>query len=166
MKKYRVFIGEKEYQIVIDGERVQINGEEAYAGIHFLNENGLFMVEKDDGKREYHIKPQDDGTYRVTTRGMQVDAVIEEDRGQGRRRAAKKEEGLISAPIPGVVMEVRVKEGDTVEKDQVLVVLESMKMLMEFKAPIPGTVEKVAVSKDQKLEKGDEMVRLKKAEKL
>jgi biotin carboxyl carrier protein len=51
-----------------------------------------------------------------------------------------------------------------VEKDQVLVVLESMKMLMEFKAPIPGKVEKVAVSKDQKLEKGDEMVRIKKAE--
>lgn len=164
MNKYRVFIGEKEYLIEIDGERIKINDEEAYAGIHFLNENGLFMVEKDEGKREYHIKPQDDGTYRVTTRGLQVDAMVEKDRGQGRRRGAKKEEGLISAPIPGVVMEVRVKEGETVEKDQVLVVLESMKMLMEFKAPIPGTVEKVAVSKDQKLEKGDEMVRIKKAE--
>jgi biotin carboxyl carrier protein len=164
MDKYRVNIGEKEYLIEIDGERVQIDGQPVYAGIHFLNQNGLFMVEKDAGKREYHIKPQEDGTYRVTTRGRQVDAMVEPERGRGKKRAEKKEEGVINAPIPGVVMEVRVQVGDTVEKDQVLVVLESMKMLMEFRAPIPGEVEKVSVSKGQKMEKGDEMVRIKKGE--
>ena len=164
MDKYRVFIGEKEYLIEIDGDQIQIDGQPVFAGIHFLNENGLFMVEKDDGKREYHIKPQADGTYRVTTRGLQVDALVETERGRGKKRVEKKEEGVIHAPIPGVVMDVRVQPGDVVEKDQVLVVLESMKMLMEFRAPIPGEVEKVSVAKEQKVEKGDEMVRIKKGE--
>ena len=162
MDKYRVFIGEKEYLIEIDGDQVQIDGQPIYAGVHFLNQNGLFMVEKDEGKREYHIKQQEDGTYRVTTRGLQVDAMVEPEHGHGRKRANKQEEGVIAAPIPGVVMDVRVQPGDIVEKNQVLVVLESMKMLMEFRAPIPGEVEKVSVAKEQKVEKGDEMVRIKK----
>jgi len=167
MEKYRVFIGENEYLIEIDGERVWIDGQPAYIGIHFLNENGLFMVEKDSSKREFHLKPQDDGSYRVTTRGLQVDALIEPEKGRGRKRAGKegkKDAGLIIAPIPGVVMDVPAAEGSAVEHNQVLVVLESMKMLMEFRAPFAGVVEKVAVSKGQKLEKGDEMVRIKKGD--
>jgi len=164
MEKYRVFIGENEYLIEIDGDLIQIDGQPVYAGIHFLNENGLFMVEKDAGKREFHIKPQEDGTYRVTTRGLQVDAVVEPEKGRGKKRAEKKEAGAITAPIPGVVMNVLVREGDAVAQNQVLVVLESMKMLMEFHAPFEGIVEKVAVSKDQKVEKGDEMIRFKKTE--
>ncbi len=160
MDKYRVFIGENEYLIEIDGERVWIDGQPAYIGIHFLNENGLFMVEKDSGKREYHLKPQEDGSYRITTRGLQVDAVVEPEKGKTRKRAEKKETGAIDAPIPGVVMNVLVAAGDSVELNQVLVVLESMKMLMEFRAPVAGVVEKVSVSKGQKVEKGDEMVRI------
>jgi biotin carboxyl carrier protein len=50
--------------------------------------------------------------------------------------------------------------GDPVDANQVLVVLESMKMLMEFRAPFAGIVEKVQVVKGQNVEKGDEMVRL------
>jgi len=42
------------------------------------------------------------------------------------------------------------------------VVLESMKMLMEFRAAFAGVVEKVLVSEGQMVEKGIEMVRLRK----
>jgi biotin carboxyl carrier protein len=165
MDKYRVTIGEHEYLIEIDGERVWIDGQPAYIGIHFLNENGLFMVEKDSGKREYHLKQQDDGSYRVTTRGLQVEAQIEPEKGRTRKRTGKegkKDAGSIDAPIPGVVTNVQVAVGDNVEHNQVLVVLESMKMLMEFRAPFAGVVEKISVAKGQKVEKGDEMVRIKK----
>lgn len=165
MDKYRVTIGEHEYLIEIDGERVWIDGQPAYIGIHFLNENGLFMVEKDSGKREYHLKQQDDGSYRVTTRGLQVEAQIEPEKGRTRKRSGKegkKDAGFVAAPIPGVVTNVQVAVGDNVEHNQVLVVLESMKMLMEFRAPFAGVVEKISVAKGQKVEKGDEMVRIKK----
>lgn len=160
MEKYRVFIGENEYLVEINGDRIQIDGQPVYAGIHFLNENGLFMVEKDAGKREFHIKSQEDGTYCVTTRGLQVDAIVEPEKGRKKKRLEKKEAGAITVPIPGVVMNVLIEAGDTVEHNQVLVVLESMKMLMEFRAPFEGLVEKVSVAKGQKVEKGDEMVRI------
>jgi biotin carboxyl carrier protein len=164
MEKYRVSIGDKEYLVEIDGERVRVDGQEVYAGIHFLNDEGLFMVEKDESKREYHIKSQGESSYRVTTRGLQVDAVVEPEHGRARKRAEKKDAGAITAPIPGVVTNVQVEEGQQVEHNQVVVVLESMKMLMEFRAPFAGAVEKVCVKKGQKLEKGDEMVRIKRGE--
>jgi biotin carboxyl carrier protein len=124
----------------------------------------LSKIEKDAGKREFHIKPIEGDTCQVTTRGLQVDAVVQSEKGRRRKRhAEKKEAGTITAPIPGVVMNVLVREGDAVEQNQVLIVLESMKMLMGFRAP-EGVVEKVAVSKSQKLEKGEEMVRIKKAD--
>ncbi len=163
MEKYRVFIRENEYLIEIDGDRIWIDGQRVYAGIHFLNEDGLFMIEKDAGKREFHIKPKEGDTYQITTRGLQVDAVVQSEKGRrGKRRTEKKEAGLITAPIPGVVMNVLVKKGDSIDENQVLVVLESMKMLMEFRAPFEGIVENVALSKGQNVEKGDEMVRIKK----
>ena len=147
MEKYHVTISDKEYEVGIDGERVWIDGQEVYAGIHFLNNDGLFMLERDEGKREFHIKPRDEDVYQMTTRGLQVETVVQPERARGKKREVKKDEGSINAPIPGVVVKVLVAAGDTVENNQVLVVLESMKMLMEFRAPFVGKVEKVLVSK-------------------
>ena len=160
MEKYRVYIRDKEYLVEIEGDQVFIDGEPYYAGIHFLNAQGLFMMDPDASKREFHIKNQDDGSFLVTTRGLQVDAVVEPEKGIKKKRAEKTDEGSITAPIPGVVMEIRAKEGDAVIQNQVLIVLESMKMLMEFRAPFAGIVEKISVKQGQKLEKGDEMVML------
>jgi len=162
MEKYRVYLRDKEHLIEIDGEKIYIDGEPYYAGIHFLNDNGLFMVEKDDGKREFHIKSQDDGSYQVTTRGLQVDAIIESEKVPRKKRTEKSFSGDIDAPISGVVMDIKVTQGETVKQNQVLVVLESMKMLMEFRAPFKGKVQKISVTNNQKLEKGDQMIRIEK----
>jgi biotin carboxyl carrier protein len=160
MEKYHVFLRGRKYLIEIDGDKVFVDGEPYYAGIHFLNESGLFMIEKDTEKREFHMKPKADGTYLVTTRGLQVDALVEPEKGRKKKKAEKEDSGEITAPIPGVVMEIRVQVGETVEANQVLVVLESMKMLMEFRAPFAGTIEDIAVEPGQTLEKGDVMIRM------
>ena len=160
MDRYTVRIGDDAYIVEIDGDQIWIDGQQVYMGIHFLNDEGLFMVEQESGKREFHIKPQADGTYRVSTRGVQVEAIVESGREGSHQPAEKKDAGLISAPIPGVVMNVLVHTGDAVEQNQVLVVLESMKMLMDFRSPFPGRVENVAVAKGQKVEKGDRLVQL------
>ncbi len=54
--------------------------------------------------------------------------------------AAGDGEGGITAPMPGKVIEVRVREGQPVERGQVLVVLEAMKMRNELASPRAGTV--------------------------
>jgi biotin carboxyl carrier protein len=160
MEKYRVLIEGKEYLVEIEGDRVWFDGQEVYAGIHFLNNDGLFMIERDEGKREFHIKPREEDIFQVTTRGLQTDVVVEPEKQRRRKIEQKKDASLISAPIPGVVMDLKVAELDWVDANQVLVVLESMKMLMEFRAPFEGQVEKIFVTKGQSVEKGNDMIRL------
>ena len=154
MEKYRVSLLGKEYLIEIDGDKIFVDGEPYYAGIHFLNEDGLFMVEKDDGKRKFHITLQEDGSHLISTRGLQINAQIEPEKGRRKKPAAKIDAGKITAPIPGVVMGIHVAIGDQVKMNQVLVVLESMKMLMQFRAPFSGKIENIAVETGQKIEKG------------
>ncbi len=116
--------------------------------------------ERDDHKREFHIKSFDEDTYQITTRGLQKKAVVLTDKKGKKKSKEKKDAGIIQAPIPGVVMNVNVSVGDKVEANQVLIVLESMKMLMEFRAPFEAVIESVKVAKGQHVEKGNEMVRL------
>jgi acetyl/propionyl-CoA carboxylase alpha subunit len=64
----------------------------------------------------------------------------------------------ITAPMPGVVSGVRVREGETVEAHQILVVLEAMKMENAITAPVDGLVEHLLVKTGQVVKRGDILV--------
>jgi acetyl-CoA/propionyl-CoA carboxylase biotin carboxyl carrier protein len=66
----------------------------------------------------------------------------------------------ISAPMPGVVLAVRVREGEAVEAHQVLLVLEAMKMENAVAAPVDGTVARLLVRPGQAVQRGDVLVEL------
>ena len=53
----------------------------------------------------------------------------------------------VKAPMPGNILEVRVKDGQAVQAGDVLFILEAMKMENEIMAPAAGTVSGVAVQK-------------------
>ncbi|MBR2427005.1 MAG: biotin/lipoyl-binding protein [Lentisphaeria bacterium] len=52
----------------------------------------------------------------------------------------------VVAPMPGTIIRVEVNEGDAVEADQVVAVIEAMKMETEIKAPAAGTVKSILVA--------------------
>lgn len=64
----------------------------------------------------------------------------------------------VSAPMPGNIIRVDVKEGDKVTSGQVLVILEAMKMENEIVAPKDGTVAQVVTSKGAVVETGSPLV--------
>ncbi|KAI0328419.1 hypothetical protein GY45DRAFT_1326262 [Cubamyces sp. BRFM 1775] len=66
--------------------------------------------------------------------------------------------GALRAPMPSVVVEVRVKEGERVEKGQPVVVLESMKTETVLRAPVAGVVRAVGCKKGEMVEEGRELV--------
>jgi acetyl-CoA carboxylase biotin carboxyl carrier protein len=66
----------------------------------------------------------------------------------------------VAAHITGTVWEIRVNVGDEVQEEQVLVVLESMKMEMPVESPESGTVAAILVEKGQAVEEGEVLVRL------
>ena len=61
----------------------------------------------------------------------------------------------ITSPLPGVIIEVSVKEGQAVKAGQKVAVIEAMKMENEVAAPCDGTVKHIAVTKGQVVAAGD-----------
>lgn len=66
----------------------------------------------------------------------------------------------IVSPMPGNIIDIRVKAGDMVKKNQVILVLEAMKMENEIVAPADGTVLSIATSKGAMVNANEELVRI------
>jgi acetyl-CoA carboxylase biotin carboxyl carrier protein len=66
----------------------------------------------------------------------------------------------VCAHITGTVWKIEVKEGDIVEADQTVVILESMKMEMPVEAPQAGRVSRINVAEGQAVEEGDVLLSL------
>ena len=64
----------------------------------------------------------------------------------------------VNAPMPGNIVRVEVKQGDTVKAGQILVILEAMKMQNEIVAPKDGTVAQVVVNTGDKVDTGAALV--------
>lgn len=65
----------------------------------------------------------------------------------------------VKAPMPGLVLDVLVSPGDSVEVGQKILVLEAMKMENAIKSPTAGVVASINVSKGQAVDKNYVLIR-------
>lgn len=72
----------------------------------------------------------------------------------------KANEEAITAPMPGNILAIRVSVGETVVENQVVAVLEAMKMENEIVAPRGGTITAIATSKGNAIDVGEAIVYL------
>ena len=66
----------------------------------------------------------------------------------------------VEAPMPGTILRIDVKAGDSVNEGDVLCILEAMKMENEIVAPAAGTVASINVNQGQSVNSGDLLVSL------
>jgi acetyl/propionyl-CoA carboxylase alpha subunit len=78
----------------------------------------------------------------------------------GESASAALQDGDVKAPMPGTILKVAVKAGDSVEANQPLVIMESMKMEMTLSAPTATTVQQVLCTEGQLVEMGAVLVKL------
>jgi methylmalonyl-CoA carboxyltransferase small subunit len=104
-------------------------------------------VEEETGKREIP-NPVIPPKARVSVRERPVST------------RATVEDGAITAPLPGVVSDIRVSKGDPVDAGAVLLVLEAMKMENEIHSPSSGVVEEVYVGVGEQVGRGAPLVKV------
>lgn len=75
-----------------------------------------------------------------------------------RSASAPRGEGGIVAPMPGLVLGIRVKEGEGVAAGQTLMVMEAMKMENAITTPYAGTVSRIYVREGDSISEGDLLV--------
>ena len=66
--------------------------------------------------------------------------------------------GAVTAPMPGRITSIKVREGDRVKEGDVLLILEAMKMENEIASPRSGVVREVMVKEGASVNRGDPLV--------
>ncbi len=100
------------------------------------------------------------GTYYAMVRGKAHRIQVHDDLPQQPRARAAVAEGevIVRAPLCGLVVEVCVGQGDRVEENQLVAILESMKMENEIRAPRPGTVRGIQAQAGAVVREGDPLL--------
>ena len=66
--------------------------------------------------------------------------------------------GGVKSPLPGVILDIKVKEGDEVKKGQTVIILEAMKMENSINADRDGKVASIKVSKGESVLEGTDLI--------
>ena len=80
---------------------------------------------------------------------------------EAKTSSSASDDDSVKSPMPGTILSVNVTKGDKVNKGQVLLVLEAMKMENEIISPKDGVVESVNVNKGENVESGALLVVIK-----
>lgn len=76
----------------------------------------------------------------------------------GMTELASKKINQVKAPMPGLILEIKVTEGSDVKKGDPIMILEAMKMENVLKSPGEGTVKAIKVKKGESVEKNQVLI--------
>ncbi len=161
--KYVTIIEDQRYEIEIDHDgSVLIDGAER--DVDFLNLGGSLFSVITENKSLEAVIDDDAGKIAVMMGGRLFEAQVLDERALlllQRRGGQRPSSGELHAPMPGLVVQVAVESGQTVEKGETLVILESMKMQNELKSPVAGIVGAIQAQAGQAVDKNALLVEIK-----
>jgi glutaconyl-CoA/methylmalonyl-CoA decarboxylase subunit gamma len=164
MRRYTLDISDREF--VIDVQELSADQFEVVVG----DESYQVTLSSDENLAEAVITPglqaNADGTPRVSAASKVAKVRKEPSPAAAAAPAARKPsgpagKGALCAPMPGVILEVSVKAGDTVERGQQVAILDAMKMHNVIGAPRAGTIAEVFVEAGQNVDHGAAIVSFK-----
>lgn len=142
---------------------VEVEGRRLDADFVRLPDGEVYSLLVDGRSHEVRVSHRGetlDVTANGTTIPVEVRSPLEKllSQGVGDRRRSHGE--VITAPMPGAVVAIRVKPGDVVRPGQPVVVLEAMKMQNELASQNGGVVSEVLVSEQTPVSAGQPLVKL------
>ncbi len=159
---YIVKIDDREFKLDIMREgsrfRLLINGREMHAEIAspYSNNHLALIIDNKlynivfDAENKISVNEEE---YTAEIYDEQVHRLIKTS-----PEAGRKQEVVITVPMPGLVIDVEVEEGESVKAGQGLAVVEAMKMQNEIKSPLDGVVKKVFIKKGQTVNSREKLI--------
>ena len=156
-----------ELRVSFDGRALDVRYEE----VDRLGQVALYLGhpehaegESNGSAKAYAVSIEGNATQaQVTVAGHLYQIALEDERERAAHDAERtraKGGGDLKSIMPGVVIKLLVKEGDTVAKGQPLLILEAMKMQNEIGAPSDGRVQALHVREGQAVASGAKLVTL------
>jgi biotin carboxyl carrier protein len=155
--KYITTVEDKQFLVeIIDERHVSVDGKVYEVDFESVSGQPVYSLIVDGKSHEGYVA-QDDDNWQVLLRGRLYPITVEDEREKRLRSAAgggvaETGEFHLRAPMPGLVVAIPVTEGQAVQKGQVLLILESMKMQNELKSPRDGTIGRVRVKAGETVE--------------
>lgn len=161
--KYVTTVGDKQFTIDINRDgQITVDGQAIDAEFQQMLDSSMYSMLIGGASHDVRMN-EGDGVYEVQLSGEIFEVVVEDER--TRRLAGLKSgsggisgEAVIKAPMPGVVIDVPVTVEQEIEKGEIVVILESMKMQNEFKAPRAGIIKTIKISPGDRIEQNTVMI--------
>jgi biotin carboxyl carrier protein len=133
---------------------LQIDGKPYKIELPKLEQNTHFPIKVEETAFQAEIKTPTKATttYQTFTAATTASPT--------RKQAPSKDsvQGAITAPMTGRVVSVKVKKGDQVKEEQVLIVIEAMKMENEITSTRAGTVQEINVTEGSPVSEGETLL--------
>jgi biotin carboxyl carrier protein len=139
---------------IADADLVQKSATEFNCIKEYRSVNAV-LLEADTAKKQFKIMVEGE-IFSIEIKDK-LDQMIE-IMGQG--LASSKQLTHIKAPMPGLVLEIAVTEGQPVNAGDKILILEAMKMENSLVIPVNALIKKILVSKGQAVERGQVLVEL------
>ena len=155
--KYNFVVETANKQIKINNELVELDDVKLNENSsHVLYQNKSYLIEvveliKEDKAAVVKVNGN---IYRLKIQD-QYDQLLKQ---LGMDNLAASKILQVKAPMPGLVLNVLVAEGDEVKKGDSLLVLEAMKMENMIKSPTDGMIKKIAIKQGDKVEKNELLI--------
>ena len=161
---YKIIIGDKNFGLEINDNKIAIDGNPVEIDLSQLSQNKYHLLLD---YKSYNLevvsnnKKSGEITVKVNNRVVKVEVKTALDELLNKMGFSTNNVGHtkdIAAPMPGLILDVVVNEGDEVEKGDKLLVLEAMKMENIIKSPGSGKIKSIVINKGDSVDSGQKLI--------
>ena len=145
-RTYRALVGDQSVDLVFENGTLFVDGTPTDYSFEPVRDGYLSLI-IDGRSLPVSVESVSEDVLRVTIAGRRTEVTVKDERALLLEAFGLEDDGAgggtVRAPMPGLVLDILVEEGDTVEAEQGLIVLEAMKMENELTAPSAGVVQSI-----------------------
>jgi acetyl/propionyl-CoA carboxylase alpha subunit len=163
--KYIAEVDDLEFPVeILDEHHVRFGEEILNVDLAAVSGQPLYSLIVNGESFEGYVYPSEQ-CWQVLLLGRLYSVNIEDERERRLRSSFTNltnlgREFTLKSPMPGLAIAVPVSEGQQVEKGQILVILESMKMQNELRAPFTGSVTRLRIKAGESVQQKQTMLTL------